>query len=106
MSEELAQGIVASARVLEADSKSKRQYASLQFIPGSQDNACVWKVVVPAHFGFGMKNHFNLAEALQYLAEHGFYVSPTKAEEYLAKRNDHHASGNTKSLEFIVWTDM
>ena len=104
MSHELALGIVAAARMLEAESKSKRRYASLKFKPESTA-AGPYRSQGPWFVYLGNKavrDFSNLGEALNCLADNSFFVSPTKAEEYLAKINDPRG----RSVEFLVWTDM
>lgn len=78
MSHDLALGIVGTARMLEAWCKSKRRCASLRFRPSEIHP---WIVVVPTH---GTTNDDVFAVALNYLADQGFYVSPTKVEDFFA----------------------
>ena len=102
MSEELALGIVAAARMLEVESKSKRRYGTLRFNPSQQCSP--WFVFVPPAGTF--QSFHRIADALNYMADKGFYVTPSKAQEYLAMSNKLLSAGGGTQLEFLIWTDM
>ena len=98
MSQELAQGIVAAARMLEAETPSR--YASLQFHPMEELG---WKAFLP---NGESQAYCNVGQAVNYMQDNGFSISPETVEKFLAKRESHFCYGRIHALEFLVWTGM